>query len=684
MELESYRSDLLNRAGARSVVDGTFTSEAFMAEAAEQLTQADEIENLEMLSFDGVGKRNRRLRVNGYDLDDSDGSVALSVLDFKGNQELEELTFSEAQNLFKALMGFLEQSVDGTFLEGREESTAEFQLAQDLKNRGRSVTRYRLYLISDSVLKGSARSIPSTEINSIPVEFHIWDIRRLHQVAESAQGREELEIDLTTWLPDGLEALQTTDSESEFKIFLAAVPAALIADLYGTYGSRLLEGNVRSYLSNRGNVNKGIRTTVKTAPAHFLAYNNGITATAVGAKSVAGRITAVTDLQIVNGGQTTASLFYVRRDDKVDLNGVYVQMKLIIVDPSGAAEMIPKISRYANSQNKISEADFFSNSPFHVRLAELSQRVLAPPMPGVNYQTKWFYERARGQYQSEKSKRTAADQKKFEAEYPKSQLITKTDAAKYEVTWGMQPHKVSSGAQKNFVAFAGLVAGKWETASDSFNELYWKNLVAKAILFETARKAIAKADWYDKGYLANITTYALAKLSFEVGKQVRGGTFDLDRIWTEQAVSEVSIKEIVDIGEKVLAVLTSDYRPVQNVTEWAKREACWNTVREMEHTLSDEFKASMSDRRIVAQKKKDAAKTQRIDDGIAAQTRVFSIEGSQWVAVEEFARQNRLITEKELSIIALVTGRKAGFPTEMQSKVLLELLSKCEDNGFEF
>src|SRR5690554_6169119 len=153
----------------------------------------------------------------------------------------------------------------------------------------------------------------------------------------------------------------------------------------------------------------------------------------------------------------------------------------------------------------------------------------------------------------------------------------------------MQPHKVSAGAQKNFVAFAGLVAQKWESSSEVFNELYWKHLVAKAILFEKVRAAISKASWYDKGYLANITTYTLAKLSYEVGKQVHGGTFDLDRIWNEQDVSDETLLEALTIGEKVLAVLTSEHRPVQNVTEWAKREACWNVVREMEHQLSDVF-----------------------------------------------------------------------------------------------
>ena len=470
-----------------------------------------------------------------------------------------------------------------------------YQLAEDLRKRGTNVSRYRLYLLSDLAISGSAKPVPSTEVNGVPVDFHIWDVKRMYQVVESLTGRDELVIDLTEWMPQGLPALEVRASSKDTTTYLAALPAEMLAELYNRHGSRLLEGNVRSYLSNRGKVNKGIRTTVLSDPAHFLAYNNGVTATAVGVEVVDGKIMKFVDLQIVNGGQTTASLFYVRREHKTaPMDDVFVQMKLVVVEPQVSAEMIPLISRYANSQNRVSEADFFSNSPFHIRLEELSKRALAPAKPGVNYQTRWFYERTRGSYQNERNKLTPASQKKFEELHPKSQVIDKTTAAKYEVTWGMQPHLVSSGAQRNFTAFADLVAKRWEAAPDTFNDLYWKQLVAKGLLYESARTAIAKADWYQKGYLANYVTYTLAKLAYEIGRQAKGRAFDLERIWAAQAVPNSVIDECLAIGAKVQAILTSERRPVQNVTEWAKREACWDTVRAVEHELSDELLQQLS------------------------------------------------------------------------------------------
>lgn len=684
MDLGDFHADLMNRVHTRASIEQTFTTSAFMAEMADRLADVEEIEKLEILSFEGVGRRQRNLAVHGFDLDDSDNSIALAVLRFGGDDQPGTFTYTEATKALRALQAFLEESVEGTFSVDREESAPEVQLSMDLRNRGRNVSRYRLYLVSDMAISGSAKALTSSEVNGVPVDFHIWDLKRLHQVSQSLQGREELVIDLTEWVSDGLPALELRATSTEFRTYLAAVPAHMVADLYGRYGSRLLEGNVRSYLSNRGKVNKGIRTTVLSEPAHFLAYNNGITATAVGVDLKGDKIARITDLQIVNGGQTTASLFYVKRENKsADMTDVYVQMKLVVVEPELAAEMIPRISRYANSQNKVSEADFFSNSPFHIRLAEVSQRVLVPAQPGVNYQTRWFYERTRGQYQSEKAKRSAAEQKKFEAEYPKGQVITKTDAAKYEVTWSLQPHLVSRGAQKNFVAFAELVAKKWEAADTQFNELYWRHLVAKAILFEAIRAAIAKADWYDKGYLANLTAYTMSKLAHCVGTQTKSGQFDLDRVWADQRATDATIRDCLAIGERVLKVLTADARPIQNVTEWAKKDECWNIVRSMEFKLSVDLLGELSDRGVVRERRREAAVTQKIDNGIAAQARVVSMQASEWLAVEEFAKTARIINEKDLGILSLVTGRKAGFPTESQSAHLLNLIERCRERGFD-
>lgn len=688
MKINDFYQDLMNTTRTRAEVDNDYTASAYLVELAERLNDAEEIENLTPLHFEGRGTNKRKLTVSGYDLGDSDGSVALAVLSFSDAPTPATLTATEAKKQFESLQNYLVESLTGSFREGREESTAEYQLAEDLLRRGRTVTRYRLYLLTNQLLSSRAKDFPAADVAGVPVEYHVWDIGRLHALFESNRGREELLIDLTEWSPEGVPALQVSDGRGATTTYLCALPARLLADLYGRYGSRLLEGNVRSYLSARGNVNKGIKKTVMTEPDRFLAYNNGITATAtdvtVDAETQA--ITHITDLQIVNGGQTTASLFYVAREEKnpPQFLDIAVQAKVVVVTTERAQELVPSISRYANSQNKVSEADFFSNSPFHVRMEELSRRILTPARAGITYQTKWFYERTRGQYLNEKSKLSTADEKQFAAQYPRGQMLTKTDAAKYLVSWAGKPHLVSSGAQKNFVAFANEVSTKWESSELDFNDTYFKHLVAKGILFNQVRSCVAKQDWYQTGYLANIVTYTVAKIADVVSSIGEKAEYDFDAVWNRQEVPNATMELAMAIAPRVMRVLTSDNRPVTNVTEWAKRADCWTTVKAMPVDVPPTFGDDLVTANEARSIKRTARVQQKVDFGIQGQAAVLEIPAHEWVAMQEFGVARRLLSPTEAGVLALVTGARRGIPSELQSRRLLEFKQRVIDNGYQY
>ena len=687
MNLEEFRDDLMNSVRARAEVDGDFTSAAFVNELAERLSDAEEIDNLTPVHFVGAGTNRRKLSVCGYDLDDGDGSVALAVLAFSGESDPADLRTSEATRIFDSLQNYLTDALTGAFQDGREESSPEYQLAEDLRRRGRNVSRYRLYLLTDRALSARAKDLPNADLAGIPVEYHVWDVARFHVLHEADRGREELTIDLTRWVDDGVKALKVSNGQGSTTTYLCALPGHLLAELYQQHGSRLLEGNVRSYLSARGKVNKGIKTTVMSEPERFLAYNNGITATATDVQlSSDGSILSLTDLQIVNGGQTSASLFYVNRDEREprQMTDVDVQAKIVVVSPDKARELVPSISRFANSQNKVSEADFFSNSPFHVRVEELSRRTLAPARPGVAFQNKWFYERTRGQYLNEKNKLSTSEQKKFEATFPRSQMITKTDAAKYLVSWAQKPHKVSAGAQKNFVAFAEEVAGRWERSAGEFNEDYFKTLVAKAILFNTVRARVSKADWYESGYLANIVAYTVARFA-QLVEEKGSSEYDFDKIWRRQEVPEATLNVCVDtIAPRVTRVLTSDSRPVVNVTEWAKKEECWNAVKAMPIEFPDELEADLVSASEARAQRKSARSQQRVDDGIQGQAAVLAVPAHEWVAMQQFAASRRLLSPSDAGILAYVTGARPGVPTEKQAQRLLAFRQRVIDGGYEY
>lgn len=663
MELDDFRDELINQVNTRASIEGVWTEAAFVTEAANLLISADEVDNVDLLAFRGLGRRGQALAVHGYQFDEQDKSVSLVVAHkYGGKQSVPTITHTEAASTLKSLEQFLKEALTGDFQKDREPSTPEYQLAQTLqelhfrKGDG-AVSRFRLYLVTDAKLSSRAKVMESTTVIDTPTEFHVWDMQRFFQVHESSRGREPLELDLGTSEVGGVPALKVSDGADDITTYLAAVPGKLLASLYQKHGSRLLEGNVRSFLTIRGKINKGIRDTIMKEPRHFLAYNNGISATASSVEFADGVITKITDLQIVNGGQTTASLFYasqVIRD--LPLDNVFVQMKLVVVSPEDALEMVPMISRYANSQNAVREDDFFSNSPFHIQMEELSRRVLDPVKAGVSYRTKWYYERTRGQYLNELNRSSPAAQKTFAAEFPRSQVITKTDAAKYVVAWERQPHQVSAGAQKNFKAFAALVAEKYAKEPEVFNAMYYQRLVAKALLFNSVRTAISKSDWYEPGYLANLTAYAVAKLSHEISREPRAGSFDLRRIWEAQAVGEATLNEAVAIARIALDVLTGPDRLVVNVTEWAKREAAWKLLAHIPYTLSDPFILECIPVKLNSTGKVAATINSRFPADMTENEHVREIDANSWREIERYLADSSSLTGTEKRLLLQVTS----------------------------
>ena len=410
MQLADFRSEFIEDIRARASVASNFTHLEFVDACAELLSDAEELSDFESCYFRGSGSRNRSLAIDGFAQDTVDGSFRLVIADFSGTHEIQSLNQTQARSMFGKLTAFCEDAFSGRLLDEVDESSPAHSLALLLKEQRKSIARLRLYLITDSALSARVRDWPEGEAGGIPTEFHIWDINRFHQVNESKSGRDELTVDFTQVVPNGLPCLAASVDTDSYRAFLCVIPGAVLAEIYQQFGSRLLEGNVRSYLGTRRRINKLIRKTVTTEPTMFFAYNNGISATATKAVVIQDgdglRLTQVTDLQIVNGGQTTATLASALADKDSGLGQTFVQMKLSELTPETTGKYTPLIARYANSQNTVSDADFYSNQEFHQRIEQISRLLRAPALGGAQYGTHWRYERARGTYMNEQAKLT--------------------------------------------------------------------------------------------------------------------------------------------------------------------------------------------------------------------------------------------------------------------------------------
>ncbi|MBI5135765.1 MAG: AIPR family protein [Nitrospirae bacterium] len=687
MELQDFRKDFLETVLALAAAEGDFEEASFVAEACRRLVEAEELADFEPCHFQGTGSRSRKMRIDGFGFDDVDGSVSLVVADYSGSDAAPALTQTDATRSFGLLRTFVEDAVSGRLHQTIEESSPGYGLAIDLHLRQQEITRFRAFLLTDAVLSSRVKDWPEDAMVGRPVEFHIWDVARFHRVFESGVGRDELEVDFTEFVEGGIPCLDASQADGEYDAYLCVIPGGVLSDIYDRYGSRLLEGNVRSFLSTRGKVNKNIRTSILNEPGMFFVYNNGIAATATNATAERVphglRLLRATDLQIVNGGQTTVSLAAARRKDRAELAGIFIQMKLSVVTPARAEEVIPRIAYCANSQNKVSDADFFSNHPFHVRIEDISRRIWAPATGGAQHETHWFYERARGQYLNAQVTLTPAEKRRFVHQNPRQQVITKTDLAKYENAWRGLPHTVSLGAQKNFLKFAEWVGKRWTQSPTDFNEEFFKNAVARAIIFRHTERLVSRQPWYQGGYRANIVAYTVARLVSLIETWAPGRALDLRAIWARQDVTPALDAQLAVVAGAVFDVIVAPQHGFQNVTEWCKKEICWQRVCESDVRLVEELIGELAGQDEVRAVRREARARQRVDSGIEAQTEVVNLGAEYWSTLDAWARQRNLLSGRDESLVGVAARMPASIPTDRQSAALLEIRDRMETEGFQ-
>jgi len=449
----------------------------------EYLEETGEIEAPIVCPFRGYG-----LQLNAYAASEDYESVDIFVSIYYDADTPQSVSRTEIDAAIKRAIQLYRKAINDLYV-SFEKDNDTYEFAITIHKQKNEIKNVRIFALTNGLVK----PIPFKNIiiDGTEISFEIWDLDRLYRCVTSGKMRETIEIDFEEQFGLTIPCIENTTSDM-YSVYLAIIGGDLLAKLYNEHGTRLLERNVRSFLQVKGQVNKGIRDTLRDESDMFLAYNNGISVTAESIEIIRDNngkpsIKKIRDMQIVNGGQTTASIYNAQKDKKIstDLSKVFVQMKVSVIKSSEDMNVIvPRISAFANTQNKIQMADFSANDPFHRRIEDLSRVIWAPAQGGMKSQN-WFYERARGQYSDMLSRETTLLRKRqFKEQHP---LFTKTDLAKYENTWDQLPHQVSEGAQKNFRRFTLRLAERGNILPDS---IYYENLIAKTIMFRKAEKLV--------------------------------------------------------------------------------------------------------------------------------------------------------------------------------------------------
>ena len=543
--------------------------DAFAETVLERLTAHAEFDDWEVCYHEA--KSHGRLpaaKINGWNLSGDGATLDLFVCKYTGGDCPEPVTRAEVEQHFKLARGFLRRSLEGVH-KLLEESQDVFEAARRINESQVTLTTVRLYFLTDGVVRSA--DIDQEQLPGIELRYNLWDLEKLSRI--QVGDRVTVELDFVQNYGGSIPCIETADATGEYRTFLAFLPATLLARIYGEHGQRLLERNVRAFLQAKGKVNKGLQQTLRDESHRFLAYNNGLCCTAAEVDVDAGRdghsrLKSVRDFQIVNGGQTTASIYHALKKEKTDIGRVVVQVKLtVLTDPKKVAEIVPLISRYANSQNKVNTADFSANGVFHQQLEQLSRAVWAPASSGLERGTHWYYERARGSYLDDKARETTpARMKEWERQNPPNQRFTKTDLAKFEHAWLSLPYLVCRGAEKNFVA----LAQRHEEEGAPIVDLdFFRHFVAKAILFKVTEKIVSAQEF--GGWRANIVAYSIAWLAEKSARCI-----DLNRIWDEQNLTPALRDAITTVCKAANLHIISQSG---NVGEATKKPECWESFR---------------------------------------------------------------------------------------------------------
>lgn len=529
---------------------------------------------------------NSNLRISGYSLSNDETRIDLFVTHYVRSAEIVDVANSDVANVAKLAINFALSAARGKLLNRLDPSSGIVGLVEVLEKEWVDLDQFRIFVLTDGRTK--SKRLKPQEAEGRIVQVEIIDIERLFRHS-SGKARDEIVVNFEQVLNTPLPCVHVPAADLDYDYALAAIPGEIIRSLYERYNTLLLEANVRSFLGARGKVNKGIATTLAEEPGHFMAFNNGLVVVCDEAELIQREdgttgIAKIRGLQIVNGGQTTSSIYFATRDNRnIDLKKVSVPAKIIILknkDESGRERLITDISRYANSQNAVKTSDLSANRAIHVQLEKLAANIWCPDGTG-----RWFYERAAGSYQVEQLRRgrTPAQKRAFLEEVPSKRKLTKNDMAKYHEAWRCLPHQVALGGEKNFAAFMLSLDEEPAIVPDVLDEIWFKELIAKVLLLKSVEAMIRRKDAKDifqQGYVY-IATYTVALLSEQYGSRT-----DLLQIWGRQGVS----RELLAICWHIAVEINDAFKRLgrgRQFSETAKRPEFWFEIRKIKVKSSD-------------------------------------------------------------------------------------------------
>lgn len=554
--------------------------------------------------------------IHGYALSRNGEVLTLfySLTDSNSN-EVSSFLKKDTDRALRRMQGFYVEAVsrydfeENEHLAGKDET---YDAARAIYEVARDVQSVVLCVLSNGNI--GKCEIDKIRIPNVHVEPLVWDLKKLFGNLRSGKDHDEINIDFAEDYKYMIPYIKMESEAFQYQCILAMFPAKLLYRLYEKYNTKLLLSNVRYYLgtkkTKKNSTNAGMIETLEKENQMFLAYNNGITALATGFEDRSqdgsekidisdseetseqkeyvsmGILKSLQDFRIVNGGQTTATLFEARNPrsshrQRVSYEGVYVQVKILVFN-NDVERLASDITRYSNTQNPIKPSDFSVSCPFNKTMEDLSRHILIPNSRGdVQY---WFFERLRGQFDVERGKcKSKAEQQLFDGKYPKECRFSKEDVARVRISWMGQPHDAVKGIGTTYeMMMKTLDDGRFIP-----DENFYHETVALLIIYRMLYNGDGSQDY--KQFIrtmgnakATVVAYTMAFL-----KEQTFGNLNLYLIWQRQRVSSSLWTYLkvtaARIYQELAAVRDSTGK---TILSYGKTKEAWMHVRSVVEPMS--------------------------------------------------------------------------------------------------
>ena len=492
------------------------------------------------------------------------------------------------------LQGYYNSAISGRCNE-MEPSADDYDICKYIYENDEDITNVRLFVISNGTIRQNLKT-PKERIKDKTVKYATWDINTIYKNTHS--GADHMFVDIDLFDDDDFKfKIPFIEMESpieRYQTYIAMLPGEFVYNLYDNFNTDLLQSNVR-FFKGKNKCNKEIINTLKTKPHRFLAYNNGLTATASDVliekteDQQMGYLRYIENFQILNGGQTTASIYFAKKwNPEIDLNTVFVQMKLIVLQEN-LEDFHPLITKYSNTQTKIDPSDYSTNNPFNQKLQELSRTLIAPDVEEKGNISHWYYERVSGQYDQDLNRiKDKLDKDKFKSENPISQRFDKKDLGRVYTAWHQHPDISILGPQKCYPEFIK----KFEnTVPDN---IFFEDFVATLIIFRYMEKKNPVFLEFHQ-LKAQMTVYTLAMLY-----HVTNGNISLYKIWQNQDLSDNLKAFVNNLAKQLYEKLSADKPDTVTFRDFCKSAKTWEATKKYTFNLdissiTNDFKTKNED-----------------------------------------------------------------------------------------